>query len=166
MAAPTSVGVRKFNYFVKAHGFIHRSVSSLTATTTCKPGEHSGRTNMLNAVAGFATTLPAATGSGNRYRFIVGTTLTSGTYVIKVANATDVFVGGAFANDVGDSTAATVDYNATASTSDTYTMTQSIGGGKKGDWFECEDIAAGFWFVNGVQQGIVDPTSPFSASVS
>lgn len=166
MAAPTSVGIRKFGGFLRAKGFIHRAVNSLTATTTLKPGEHSGCTNRLDAIAGFTSTLPASSGSGNRYRFVVGTALTSGTYVVKVANATDVFVGGVVINDIGDSAAATADFHPTASTSDTFTMTQSIGGGKKGDWFEVEDIALGVWAVNGVMQGVTDPTSPFSATVS
>lgn len=166
MAAPTSVAVRKFGAFIKAHGFIHRSVSSLTAATTLKPGEHSGRTNRLDLAAGFTCTLPASSGSGNRYRFVVGTALTSGTYVVKVANATDVFAGGVIINDIGDTTAATADFHPTASTSDTFTMTQSIGGGKVGDWVEFEDLKSGTWAVHGALQGLTDPTTPFSATVS
>lgn len=158
-------GVRNFSSPIRAKGFLHAGVKTLIAATTVNRADNGGRTNLISLAAGFTVTLPAATGSGSRFRFVAGVTLTSGTYVIKVANATDVFVGGVFINDTGDSAAATADYFPTASTSDTYTMTQSIGGGKKGDLFEVEDIAAGFFLVSGFQQGVTDPTSPFSATV-
>ena len=103
--------------------------------------------------------------NGNKYRFVVNTALTSSTYIIKVANSTDVFAGGAIINDTGDTTAATADFWPTAATSDTFTMTQNVGGGKQGDWFEVEDIASGFFAVHGCMQGVTDPTSPFSATV-
>lgn len=159
-------GIRRFNSPILAPAFQHKGVINLTAATTLTRPNYSGQTILLSAVAGFTVTLPAASGSGRRFRFIVNTALTSATYVIKVANATDVFVGGAFINDIGDSAAATADFFPTASTSDTYTMTQSIGGGKKGDWVEIEDFASGFFWINGVQQGVTDPATPFSATVS
>jgi hypothetical protein len=155
--------IRRFGHHVKARGLLS-TLKALTTTTTCI-NSHAGRTNLLSAVAGFATTLPAAKGTGNTYRFLVKTTLTSGTYVIKVANSTDVMVGGILINDIGDTSAATADFFPTAATSDTITMTQSIGGGKAGDWVELEDYAAGFWAVRGVLQGVTDPATPFSATV-
>jgi len=162
-----STPVRNFGSALRAAGFIHRTPKSLTASTlSLKPAAHSGRSIVVNRLAGATITLPASSGSGNRYRLVVGTTITSATIVLKVANATDVFVGGVLINDTGDSTAATVDYHPTASTSDTYTMTQSIGGGKVGDWVEVEDIASGKWAIHGVQQDVLDPTTPFSATVS
>ncbi len=151
---------------IRGKAFQLSAVKSLTADTTITRIDYDGLTATLDAVAGFTVTLPAASGSGARYRFVVGTTLTSATYVVKVANATDVFVGGVFINDIGDSAAATADFFPTASTSDTFTMTFSIGGGKKGDWFEVEDIASGVFAVRGVLQGVTDPTTPFSATVA
>lgn len=159
-------GVRRFNSPILAPSYQHRDLKSLTAATTLNRADYAGRTLKLSLAAGFAVTLPASTGGGRRFRLVVNTALTSGTYVIQVANATDVFVGGIFINDTGDSTAATADFFPTASTSDTITMTQSIGAGKRGDFVEIEDIAAGFFQVTGVFQGVTDPTSPFSAAVS
>lgn len=162
-----STPTRNFSAILRAPAFVHRSKVSVTAATlSVKRYLHSGRTTVANLATGFTYTLPATSGSGNRYRFVIGTTLTSGTGIIKVANATDVFVGGVLMNDIGDSSAALADYQPTASTSDTITFTASIGGGKAGDWFDLEDIATGKWAVNGVIQGITDPTSPFSATVS
>lgn len=157
---------RRYKSSLLAKAFIHDGVRTLTAATTCNKADNAGRTNRFDLATGFTVTLPASTGSGAIYRFVVGTTLTSGTYVVKVANGTDVFVGGVSINDIGDSAAATADFFPTASTSDTYTMTQSIGGGKQGDWVEFEDIKAGFFLIRGNQQGVTDPTTPFSATVS
>jgi hypothetical protein len=160
-------GIRRFNSPLLAPSFQHKGVKSFTANATLTRHADSGKTLLLNAAAGLsAMVLPAAIGSGRRFRFVVGTTITSNTIVIKVANATDVFVGGIFINDIGDSTAATADFFPTAGTSDTITMTQSVGGGKKGDFVEIEDIAAGFFQVFGVMQGVTDPSTPFSATVS
>lgn len=161
-----SIPYRRFGANILAKSFIVDGVKAVIATATASRSAYAGRTTRLDAVAGFAVTLPASSGSGNKYRFVVGTALTSGTYVVKVANATDIMAGGVLINDTGDSSAATVDYFPTASTSDTYTMTQAIGGGKVGDWFEVEDFKSGTWVVHGVQQGVTDPTTPFSASVS
>lgn len=157
---------RRFNAPVYSPGFIHRSKVSVTASTTLSRVAHSGSTVVVNAAAGLTLTLPASSGSGNRYRIVIGTTLTSNTFVLKVANATDVFVGGVLENNIGDSSAATADFQPTASTSDTFTLTAAIGAGKAGDWVEVEDIATGKWAINGVIGGTLDPTTPFSATVS
>jgi len=157
--------VRRFNGPILAHGFQQNGVQAFTATATLNRQDHAGRTMLVTAAAGLTLTLPASNGSGRTYRILVGTTLTSNTIVIQVANATDVMRGGVVINDIGDSTAATADFFPTASTSDTITLTASIGAGKAGDFIELEDYAAGFYAVRGVLQGETDPTNPFSAAV-
>lgn len=159
---------RPFRHFpspVRAKSFLHNGVVSITATATLTRPANAGLTNVVNAAAGLTLTLPAALGTGYRYRVLVGTLLTSNTIVIKVANATDVMRGGVLINDIGDSTAATADFYPTASTSDTITLTAAIGAGKVGDWIELEDYAAGFFAVRGSLQGETDPANPFSATV-
>ena len=158
--------VRIFSSPILAPGFQQKGNQAFTATATLNRQDHSGRTLLVNAAAGLTLTLPASNGSGRRYRILVGTTLTSNTIVIQVANGTDVMAGGVLINDIGDTTAATSDYFPTASTSDTITLTASIGAGKRGDFVEFEDFATGFYAVYGVLQGETDPTNPFSAAVS
>ena len=68
-------------------------VSATTATLTATAAAHSGRTVLLDRAAGQAVTLPAATGTGNSYKFFVLTTITSNTTTIKVVDATDVMAG-------------------------------------------------------------------------
>jgi hypothetical protein len=158
---------RIFKSNVMARGFIRSAIKSITATVTATRAVNSGLTNVLNAAAGLTVTLPATSSStlGNRFRFNVGTLLTSNSYIIKVANATDVFAGGVLVNDAGDSSAAAADFMATSATSDTFTMAASAGAGRIGDWVEFECIASGTWAVTGMVQ-MLDPTSPFSATVS
>lgn len=161
MAAPTSVAVRQFGAFLKAHGFIHRSLSSLTAATTIKVGEHSGRTNLLKLAGGFVVTMPDATGSGNRYRFVVGTALTSGQYRFTLATS-NTLLGGVIIGDSGDTSAALADLYVAAAADNQLDMTLASGGGSIGDWVEFEDIAADKWLVNGVFRNVTDPATPFS----
>lgn len=163
MATSTVAHVRRFKSHLKAQNFQTRLLSITSATKTFVDA-HMGGTVALNRSAGVTVTLPAAKGTGNKVKVIVGTA--SNANIVKVANATDVFVGGILINDIGDSSAATADFFPTASTSDTVTCTTAGGGGLKGDWVEFEDIASGFWAVRGVFQGATDPTTPFSATVS
>lgn len=159
-------GIRRFNSPILAPAVQHKGVKTLTASATFTRAANAGRTNLVSAAAGLTITLPASLGTGRRFRVLIGTTLTSNTIVIQVANATDVLRGGVIINDIGDSSAATADFFPTASTSDTITLTASIGAGKAGDFIELEDYAAGFFSVYGVLQGETDPTNPFSAAVS
>lgn len=162
-----SIPFRRFKSNILAKSFIRDGVKSLTASASATRQGNAGRTTVLNAAAGMTLTLPATAAArlGEVYRVVIGTTGTSNAYIVKVANTTDVFKGGVVINDIGDSTAATVDFFPTASTSDTFTLTASIGAGKAGDWVEFEAIAAGVWAVRGAVQGVTDPTTPFSATV-
>jgi hypothetical protein len=161
-----SVPFRTFNSIVRVKALLVKGVKAVTTSTvSLTRAAHAGRTVVVDDVDGGTMTLPAASATGDKYKIMVGTALTSAALIVKVANDTDVFVGGVFINDIGDSTAATADFFPTASTSDTITLTQSIGAGKIGDWLEFEDVKAGYWAVRGVIQGVTDPSTPFSATV-
>lgn len=135
---------------------------SLTAGTTLAPETHANRLLTLNAAAGQAIVLPAATGSGDRYRLLVGTTITSNTTTIKVANSSDIMAGVALQAADGGST-----LNAweTAATDDTITMDGTTRGGIKGDYIELEDAAANLWSVRLVGAATGTEATPFSATV-
>lgn len=137
-------------------------VSATASTLAVTAAAHAGRTVVLNRGAGCTATLPAATGTGNRYRFVVGTTSTA--YVIQVT--TDDTMNGQFM--LLDNDAAAQASYAAISGDDTLTMNATTKGGQVGDWFECQDIAADVWSVTGC--GVVpagsNPADPFSAAVS
>lgn len=133
---------------------------NITASTlTLSEWEHSGKTVTLNLAAGQALTLPAATGSGARFKLFVGTTYTSDA-TVKVANASDTMAGSA----IIDGTTSTMFQ--TAATSDTITMDGSTTGGLLGTQIYLEDVAANVWMVNMLGNGSGTEATPFSATVS
>lgn len=138
-----------------------RITNATAATLAITEADHEGQTITLNRAGGIAVTLPAATGGGAKYRFIVGTTFTSaGT--IKVANSSDVMTGTAVLfQDAGD----TVVGFATGATADTVTLDGSTTGGLKGAHVVLEDIAANLWFVHYVSDASGTEATPFSATV-
>ena len=137
-------------------------VSITGATLTCTKDVHAGRTTVISAVAGCAVTLPAATGTGSVYRFIIGSTITSNSTTIKVANATDVMSGRAFV--ISDGAAAVLGY-ATAAASDTITLNGTTLGGLAGDHIEIIDAITGTFAVRVFTAATGTEATPFSATV-
>lgn len=122
---------------------------------------HDGKIIALDTAAGSVCTLPAATGSGSVFTFVVTVTPTSNAHIIKVTGD-DVMYGQAFGVD-GDGEPG----NAwgTAADSDTVTMNSGTLGGEIGDRFVLVDIAADKYAVTGwITQSGTEAT-PFSATV-
>lgn len=139
-----------------------RIVNCTAATLAISAALHEGKIVTLNKANGQAVTLPAATGSGAKYRFFIGTTITSvGTTVKVVGN--DTMVG--LAKLLPDSGTTGLIY-ATAADSDTITLDGSTTGGVKGMFIDLIDIAADTWavLVEGIATG--NEATPFSATVS
>lgn len=131
-----------------------------SAVTVSADG-YAGRTIVLDRAAGIAVTLPAATGSGYSYEFVVGTTISSNSTTIKVASASDVMMGAvAVATDIAGVTCPTT------STSDTITMNGSTTGGVLGSRVVLQDVASGKWQVSGELVSTGAEATPFSATVS
>lgn len=116
----------------------------------------------VNAAAGLTLTLPAAAGLGDMYRIVLGTTVTSNTVVIKVANSSDVMTGLALSAADGGSS---VNGWETAASSDTITFDGSTTGGIKGDFIELIDCAANTWAVQVRSSSTGTEATPFSATV-
>jgi hypothetical protein len=139
-----------------------RVVNVTAATLAVTEAAHDNKIVTINKADGCAVTLPAATGSGIKLHFIIGTTITSNSTTIKVTG-NDVMTGVAIiANDTDNS----VSGFETAATSDTITFNGSTTGGIKGDSVELIDIAADLWWVrvNGSATGT--EATPFSATVT
>lgn len=151
---------------VSTAGFITgaNALAPLTAATaTVTPAAHSGRTVLLNRAAGQALTLPAATGSGNSYKFFVLTTITSNSTTIKVADATDVMAGMAIVANDGGATASIFE---TEAASDTITFNGGTTGGILGAVVELQDVATNLWSVVVRTAATGTEATPFSATVS
>lgn len=137
-----------------------RIVNVTAATLAVAEATHEGKTVTLNRAGGIAVSLPAATGSGARYRFVVGTTFTTaGT--IKVTGDDTMCGNAILAQDAAD-TAVMFEAGATA---DTITMDGTTTGGLKGAFATCEDIAADLWAVHYVSAATGSEATPFSATV-
>lgn len=134
---------------------------SITASRTMKLDDNGG-TFVLNAAAGLTITLPAASGLGTEFEFIVGTAVTSNNDVIQVVG-NDTMTGRCMmAADAGDTSVVFE----TAADSDTITMNGSTKGGLKGDRIKLRDIAADLWSVEMECAGTGTEATPFSAAVS
>jgi hypothetical protein len=131
------------------------------ATFTAAPA-HPVQEYLLDRAAGSTVTLPAALGTGFRYRFRVGTTVTSNDNIIQAASSSDVMAGVVIgAADAGS----TVNGWEAASTSDTITLDGSTTGGIRGDFIELVDMKEGVWAVSGIIQQTGTEATPFSAAV-
>lgn len=140
-----------------------RIVNLTAATLSLSIALHDGKTVTVNKADGSTITLPDATGSGARFRVFCGTTITSNSLKVQVANADDVMTGLAiFAQDAAD-TAVAFEAGATA---DTISLNGSTTGGIKGDVIELEDVANNLWSVKVIGAGTGTEATPFSAAVS
>jgi hypothetical protein len=146
-------------------GFISGSDSlvSVTANATLTSAANAGRTMNFNVASGATVTLPAASGTGNIYRFFVQTTVTSNSYKIQVANASDTMSGIAIVANDADNSASIFE---TAADTDTITLNGTTTGGILGATCEIQDIATNKFSV--VLRGAATGTeaTPFSAAVS
>jgi hypothetical protein len=125
----------------------------------------SGQTIALNTASGSVATLPAATGSGARFRFVVSVAATSGAHKILAHSSSDFLIGLA----IGENAGAPTVFASPAATNHSLQMPfagSQPSGGLLGDWFEVEDLAANVWHVKGAFQAGTTPTTPFSTATS
>jgi len=143
-------------------------IITLTATASITSAAHAGRTLLMGEVGGDAAatfTLPAATGTGSIFKFVVSVVNTSN-YVIQVVGD-DIMQGHIVTDSTGDAAAAEVINWKTASDSDTMTFNATTSGGVQiGDWVELTDIASNTWMVYGYTTTSGSEATPFSAAVS
>ena len=142
-----------------------RLVSVGGETLSVTEATHDGKIILLDVSDSASTcTLPAASGSGALFRFIVSAVNTNN-HVIKVANADDTIDGSVNILD-NDSNAQTA--YAASGTDDTITLNGTTTGGQIGDWIELVDIAANQWAVRGqlVCPAGSNVADMFSATVS
>lgn len=136
-------------------------------TLTLTELAHDGKTILLDTAAGSVVTLPNATGSGARFKFVVTTTATSNSHIVKTARTADHMAGFINVQDADGTTAAM--YKGDGSADDTITMNRTTTGGVIGDAFTIEDVKANLWVVtDGVITCVAgsNVADPFSATVS
>lgn len=145
------------------------TTSATTSTLTVTASAHAGRTVVLNRAGGIAVTLPAATGTGNKYKFIVGTALSAASHTIAVASNTDYMRGVSivFSDNAANAVIgwATADTGTVATESDTITLDGSTKSGYIGTTIELEDIATAVFVVRITGKATGTEATPFSVAV-
>lgn len=138
--------------------------AAITASTLAvTKDDHAGKIVPLSRAAGIAVTLPAATGSGDKYAFLITTAVTSNATTIKVANASDTMVGHI---STADATGGNGFQEAAVGTDDTISMNGTTTGGLIGSYVECVDIASNLWLIAGRLVGSGTLATSLSATVS
>lgn len=156
---------------LKAEGkvFTDPPVSAAAATLAATAALHAGKSVYLNRATGVTVTLPAATGSGAKYRFVNATALSGGSHVIQAANASDYFLGAEYTSTDNGSGAGltwpTVNSGTPSTESDTLTWNGTTKGGRLGDEVSFEDIAANVWAVRSLSNETGSEATPFTAAV-
>lgn len=136
-------------------------------TLTVTAATHAWKVVAFGKTTGTVATLPAATGTGHRYTFVISVTATSNANIVKVANATDVMNGSLNIQQDTDVDGTLKVWRADAS-DDTITLAgAATTGGIVGGRIECVDYASGFWSCTvWTQSGGGSEATPFSATVS
>ena len=155
---------------LKINGGLLRPTRVITGNVDLDPSAFltdAGKILVLNVASGCTVTLPAAAGTGAQYHFFVGTAISSNSYIIKVADATDTIKGIVNMVDVDNSDALTA---VTAKdTDDTITLNGgTTSGGALGETLTLTDIATNVYVVEGnlIVPAGSNPADPFSATVS
>jgi hypothetical protein len=143
------------------------AVSALGASLAVTAAEHAGKVIAFGKTDGTTVTLPAATGTGNTYRFVIAVAATSAANIIKVANATDVMNGSLNIQQDTDTDGNVKLWRADAG-DDTMTFAgAATTGGIVGGYIQCIDYKSGFWSCQAwTQSGGGSEVTPFSAGVS
>lgn len=139
----------------------------LAVSTAITEADHDGKTIVMGGAGSARTfTLPAATASGCRFRFVVGAVNTSN-YLIKSVVGTDLMEGIIFGASTGDSATDAARTWLSGATDDTITLNgTTTGGAAIGDWIEVEDISATGWAVRGMITQSGNEATPFSDTVA
>lgn len=132
------------------------------STLTLTEAAHDGKVIALDTAAGTTITLPAATGSGAKFTFVVTVKPTSNQHRINVVG-NDEFVGSVNILDA-DAAAQAAYAAADAGDADQLDLNGTTKGGLVGDWLEVIDILADNWHVRGqlVCPAGSNPATPFA----
>lgn len=153
--------------YVAASASLTVAPVSLTATGAMTAAAHANRPLLMGASGSALTfTLPAATGSGDKYTFWVSVVNTSN-YLIKASAGTMLFKGMIVAQSATDSATDAPRTWVAGSTDDTITLNGTTTGGKDiGNWIEFTDCSAIMWGVRGFTTASGAEATPFSDSVA
>lgn len=160
----TSAGVKKYMTWANMRQGISAIVSTTATTLSVTATEHANRTVVISSASPIAVTLPQATGTGDKYRFVLAVAATGTAHTISVGNATDDFNGSMAIFDTSATDITAIAFAATA-TDDRISLNGTTKAGTVGTVVEIEDVATGLFsaVVRGAATGSY--ASPFDANV-
>lgn len=130
------------------------------ATLTLTVAAHGDRTINFDTAAGTAITLPAATGTGVRFKFVVKALATSNSHTITTASGSDKFSG--VITSTNTSTNVVTGWPA-ANNKTIITLNRTTTGSVTiGETIEIEDTATNLWTVKGQITQSGTAATPFS----
>lgn len=129
-------------------------------STVTLTASNAGQTIFFDTATGTIVTLPAATGTGNKYTFVVKVLATSNSHVINTASASDKFSG--VLMTANTSTNAVTGWPA-ANNKVTVTLNRTTTGSVTiGEQIEIQDIATNLWSIGGQLTQSGTAATPFS----
>ena len=140
-----------------------KSLDFTSSTIEMSEDVCSEKVMVLDRAAGMTITLPASSGKGAKYIFVVKTTVTSNNIIIKVANTSDSFLGRAIASS--DNATTTNNIWNVSSGDDTLTLNGSTKGGYAGDHIEVIDLGGNLFSIQAHLKQTATEATPFSATV-
>lgn len=142
---------------------VENGLTSIATTTNLTSESYANKTLVMGGAGTLRTfTLPAATGSGDIYKFVVGAVNTS-KYIIDASTGAATIDGGVFVNTDNGSDAV-VGFTPGAS-DDVVTLNgTTTGGAAIGDYITLQDIAEDQWTISGMLTGSGSEVNPSSAA--
>lgn len=138
------------------------SLIAAGSTLTLSQELHDGKTILFDQADGSVITLPAATGTGMTFKFIVSVSVTTNTHRIITDSDSDEFAGHTYQVDTDSSDAIAAYPAIVADNFDLISMNGTTTGGLIGDWIELIDIIAGTWAVNMLTNGNGSVAAPIA----
>lgn len=148
---------------INAEADVSTRIVNTTATQLAVTAAlHSGRIVKVSSTSPIAITLPASTGGGDIYTFIMNVVATATAHTIKVANTTDILAG---VSIIAQTDTAQVNGFLTTATDDTISLNGTTKGGIVGDKIQIIDITSGKFQVTVLGGASGTVVTPFSATV-
>ena len=145
------------------------AVVSATGDLALTQALHANKIVTIDKAAGIAFTLPEATGTGDVYKLVLGTAMTSASTTVTTADTTNAdYAGSVLMVDLDAATTAFIAQTIQATGDDIFTMNRTTTGGVNVglDWVSFTDIKADLWAVDGVLYVPTgsNPATPFSGT--
>ena len=140
-------------------GALKKEIVTITAAVLAAvAATHANKMIVLNNTTGFAYQLPAASGSGDVYEFLVLVTVSSGSMAIECTSGSAIFLGALNVNTDASGPVFVTDGNS----NDWINMNGTTEGGVIGSYVRVVDVAVDRWFVSGALAATGTEVTPFS----